>query len=90
MDRSRAIVVTFRHPFTIGDMATLLPPGDYVIEIDEEQIPGLSFVAYRRVRTTIALPLTTGPMAGRQVTDIAAGDLEAALASDGQAAHGGQ
>ena len=86
MDRSRAIVVTFRRPFTIGDMATALPPGDYIVDIDEEQIPGLSFVAYRRTRTTITLPLATGSMTGRQLTDIAAGDLEAALARDGQSA----
>jgi hypothetical protein len=35
----------------------LQPAGTYMIDIDEELIEGLSFLAYRRVATTIYLPL---------------------------------
>jgi hypothetical protein len=32
------------------------PAGTYTIEAEDEQIEGLSFIAYRRIRTTLLLP----------------------------------
>jgi hypothetical protein len=47
--------VTFSRPFQLPDMERAYPPGTYRIEIDEETLHGLSFLAYRRVATRIHL-----------------------------------
>jgi len=49
-------LVTFRHPFTLGDIVETQPPGTYQVETVELAIDGVSFVAFRRVSTTITLP----------------------------------
>ena len=36
------------------------PPGTYMVEADEALIEGLSFLAFRRVGTTVYLPLPHG------------------------------
>ena len=52
--------ITFDRPFSVAALDGLQAPGTYVVEIDEELIEGLSFLAYRRVATTIYLPLQHG------------------------------
>jgi len=54
--RSRRETVTFKHPFRIKGIDRLLPPGAYEVITDEEMIEGLSFEAFRRVATMIAVP----------------------------------
>ena len=49
--------VTFDHPFSLAAVGEVQPAGTYIVEIDEELIDGLSFLAYRRVATTVYLPL---------------------------------
>ena len=49
--------VTFDRPFSLGAVDGLQPAGTYAVDVDEELIEGLSFLAYRRVATTIYLPL---------------------------------
>ncbi len=49
--------VTFDHPFSLDPVDGMQPAGTYTVEIDEDLIEGLSFLAYRRVATTIYLPL---------------------------------
>src|SRR5215207_1394253 len=49
--------VTFERPFSLYTLDGMQPAGTYIVEIDEELIEGLSFLAYRRVATTIYLPL---------------------------------
>jgi hypothetical protein len=51
--------VTFDRPFSLYTLDGMQPAGTYTVEIDEELI-GLSFLAYRRVATTIYLPLRYG------------------------------
>jgi hypothetical protein len=58
------------------------PPGTYVVETDEEEIPGLSFRAFRRISTTIALWSPYGGAAVRQTVTIDPADLEAAQIKD--------
>ena len=60
MIRSTTSEVTFRHPFDLEAVGSRLPAGTYQIDIDEEQIDGISFLAYRRVATFIRVP-TGGP-----------------------------
>lgn len=52
--------ITFDHPFSLMAVDKLQPAGTYAVDIDEELIEGLSFLAYRRVATTIYLPLQPG------------------------------
>ena len=52
--------ITFDHPFSLTAVDKLQPAGTYAVDIDEELIEGLSFLAYRRVATTIYLPLIQG------------------------------
>jgi hypothetical protein len=74
--------VTFRHPFFLKGADGMQPPGTYTVETDEEQIPGLSFLAYRRIATTIVLSVRYENMLARQVATIDPADLETALARD--------
>ena len=52
--------MTFNRPFSLMAVETMQPPGTYTIDIDEELIEGLPFLAYRQVATTIYLPLHQG------------------------------
>jgi hypothetical protein len=49
-------LMTFEEPFLLRAIDAVLPPGTYKIDIDEESIDGLSFLAYRRAATWIHLP----------------------------------
>ncbi len=54
--RSTRDMITFEHPFTLAGFDAPQPPGTYMVITDEEEIPGLSFLAWRRVSTQIYLP----------------------------------
>ena len=54
------------------------PAGTYTVEIDEELIDGLSFLAYRRVATTLYLPLLHGGKGSMQAITIDPRELVAA------------
>jgi hypothetical protein len=58
--RTTRETVTFDHPFSLEAVDGVQPAGTYTVEIDEDLIEGLSFLAYRRVATTIYLPLRYG------------------------------
>lgn len=45
--------VTFTQPFHLDGIDGLQPPGDYLVDTDEETIDELSFVAWRRMATMI-------------------------------------
>jgi hypothetical protein len=83
--RTTRTLVTFARPFWLDDAAELQPAGTYAVQTDEEQIEGLSFLAYRRVATTISLPLKAAPKGSFQIATVDPADLEAALKRDGQA-----
>jgi hypothetical protein len=74
--------VTFRHPFEIAGVEDEQPAGRYVVETTEEPIDGLSFLAYRRVSTTITLASRRFGPTSRQVVTINPADLVAAQARD--------
>jgi hypothetical protein len=56
-----------------------LPPGTYLVETDEEQIPGLTFLAYRRLQTVIVVPATVGSASAWQSVVIEPDALELAV-----------
>jgi hypothetical protein len=53
MTRSIETTVTFRRPFTLTALDGVQPAGTYRLVEEEEEIAGLSFVAFRRVATLL-------------------------------------
>ncbi|MCD2172785.1 hypothetical protein [Rhizobium sp. C4] len=76
--RTKTRTVHFDAPFTLKGLEGQQQPGDYQIQDDEEQITGLSWLAYRRVATLIEV------VAGKKTSlfDIDPSDLETALEND--------
>jgi hypothetical protein len=68
-------MVTFRRPFTLAAIDGAQPAGTSRLSW-EEQIPGLSFVAFRPVATLLHLPAEPLPHSASR------DDLAAALAAD--------
>lgn len=92
-ERTRTQVITFMHPFQLTDVEGLLPAGSYLVDTTEETIDAVSFVAYRRLSTTIALPAINpaaphDKAAFRQIVTIDPEDLASALFNDDQTSHG--
>src|SRR5665213_1644925 len=76
--RTTRRTVTFTKPFALVGIDGLQPPGVHEINTDEESIDGLSFLAWRRVATTISLHW----LGTTQIYRIDPVDLEAALLHD--------
>ena len=80
--RSTDAAVVFRHPFMLTAFDKPQPAGTYRLVTDEEEILGLSFLAYRRVATMLHLP-AVGISSGRhQVVPVDPEELAAALEAD--------
>ena len=80
--RTTETTVTFRRPFKLSALEGEQPAGTYRVVTEEEQIPGLSFVAYRRTATLLHLPADPAPDATRQVVSVSPDELAEALAAD--------
>jgi len=81
-ERTTRKSVTFLHPFSLSGIDEKLEAGTYDVETCEELIEGLSFVAYRRVSTTIVIAVKGYGRAARQVVAIDPLDLEVAQQID--------
>lgn len=68
--RTSREIVTFTRPFFLSGIGEVQPAGSYRVETEEEEIPGLSFSAYRRVATLMILPARPGSGIGEQVATI--------------------
>jgi hypothetical protein len=82
--RTTRELVTFDQPFTLAGADGVQPPGTYAVDVDEDLIEGLSFLAYQRVATTIYLPLGSGgsvQSVGVDPRELAAGRREAGAAA---------
>lgn len=89
-ERATDTLVTFRHPFALRDVDGTQPAGTYRVETVELAIDGLSFVAYRRISTTIMLPAIGSSSAQRQFVEIDPADLAAAQQRDASNGAGDQ
>ena len=87
MERTRHEQVIFLHPASLAGVDRQIEPGTYTVETTEEAIDGLSFLAYRRVATTIVLPSREQGDACRQVVTIDPRALEAAKQKDAELAN---
>jgi len=81
-ERKTRTTLTFMHPFTLTAVDEPINAGAYVVETLEETVEGVSFVAYRRVSTTMTICSKVYGASWRQVIEIDAADLELAIARD--------
>ena len=82
IERTTRKTVSFLHPFQLAAVEGEQPAGSYTIETIEEPLGGLSFLAHRRVSTTIVLVSRQFGAEARQVVTIDPLDLEAAQERD--------
>lgn len=78
--RSSTSRLSFPRPFVLSGYVDELPAGTYDVIVEEERLEGLSFVAYRRTATYLAISgqgLRTGRVEMRKITET---DLATALA----------
>jgi hypothetical protein len=80
--RTTVITVTFQRAFTLSALEGTHPAGTYRVITEEEQIPGLSFTAFRRTETLLYLPADPVPGGTRQVVNVSPDELADALAAD--------
>lgn len=74
--------IRFSSAFRLSGFDAPLPAGEYEIEQDEEEIEGVSAIAYRRVATFIHTPAISVRSLTRQMVPIDPAELDAALAKD--------
>lgn len=83
-ERTTLTTVTFLRPFSLTDVDGVQPAGTYTVETIDKTLDNLSFIAYRRVSTSIMLPAVGAVARQRQVIVIDPLELEAALKRDAQ------
>jgi len=84
--RSRETTATSSRAFALSEVDRPLPAGTYRIVVDEEDIPGLSFLAFRRTATMLHLPALSAPGGVSEVFLVNADELAEALERDRAAA----
>jgi len=75
-------IASFTRAFLLEGHAQELPPGNYVVETDEELIEGRTISAYRRVSTTLYVERLPGRPGQQEVWSVDPVILEAALMRD--------
>jgi hypothetical protein len=81
--RTTETTVTFRRPFMLSALDCPQPAGTYRLVTEEEQIEGLSFVAFQRVATLLHTPAISARSGGtHQVFVVDLVELETALKAD--------
>jgi hypothetical protein len=83
--RTTETTVTFSHPFTLSSLEKPQPAGTYRLVTDEEEILGLSFLAFQRTATMLHIPAISTAGSLSQVFHVNSAELAAALESDQQA-----
>jgi hypothetical protein len=78
--------ITFTRPFSISGIDEVQPPGNYLVETEEELLPDLSFRAFRRRATLIWLRSQPGEPIREQAVEIDPLELQAAQERDSSAA----
>src|SRR2546425_248168 len=87
-ERTTRTTITFLRSFSLPDVDGVQPAGTYSIETIDTTLDDLSFIAYRRVSTSIMLPAIGMPAPQRQVIFVDPLELEAALRRDAQVEQG--
>lgn len=84
--RSSRSTVTFANRFVLSGYPGDLPAGNYEILVEEEQLLGISFDAYRRTATYLVVQGKAGQAGRTEMRATTESDLNAALRRDQKAA----
>ncbi len=87
-ERTTETTITFTRPFTLSCFDKCQPAGTYRLVIDEEEILGISFVAYQRKATMLHIPAVTALNRTSEVFQIDSAELAIALEADARASLG--
>ncbi|CCG09849.1 Putative uncharacterized protein [Pararhodospirillum photometricum DSM 122] len=74
--------MTFNNPFRLPPFDENLPAGSYVLIVDDEDISGTTFIAYRRVATLLQVPAVALGLTQQEIYSIDHNDLTQALQTD--------
>jgi hypothetical protein len=80
--RSTESTVRFSQPFQLSQLDRAQPAGSYRLVTEEEQLEGLSFAVFHRVRTLLFLPAVGAHGHGHEVVDVDPDELAAAIVVD--------
>ncbi len=80
--RCKDTTLTFSKAFALSEVDRPLPAGTYRVVVDEEDIPGLSFLAFRRVATMLQVPALSAPGRPIEMFLVNPDELAAALEAD--------
>ena len=83
--RTTETTVTFTRSFKLSPFDGQQPAGNYRLVIDEEEIVGLSFLAYQRTATMLHTPAISALKGPHQVFLIDPVELATALEADAHA-----
>jgi hypothetical protein len=82
--RTTETMITFRHPFVLSVLNKTQPAGIYRLVTEEEEIPGLSFVAFRRTAMLLHLPALPTTSDTHQVVSVDPVEWAAIVEADGR------
>ncbi len=82
--RSTETTITLRHPFRLAALEAAQPAGTYRLVTEEEEIDGLSFVAFRRTATLLHLPALSAAGVTHQVVTVDPLEWAAIVEADGR------
>jgi len=80
--RTTETTLTFRHLFALSAVDRPLSAGTYRLVVDEEDMPGLSFLAFKRTVTMLHVPALSSPGGPNQMFVVDADQLAAAFETD--------
>jgi hypothetical protein len=84
--RSTETTLTFSKAFALSEVDRPLPAGTYRVVVDEENISGLSFFAFRRAATMLHVPALSAPGGRHEMFLVNADELAAVFEADHVAA----
>jgi hypothetical protein len=84
-ERTIETEITFAHSFVLNSLMVPLEAGTYRLIVDEEEIEGLSFSAFRRTNTQLEIPAIGTDSGSRQRLHVSSQEIETALAKDSRA-----
>ncbi len=80
--RTSDTTLTFSKAFALHGVDGPLPAGTYRVVVEEEDIPGLSFLAFRRTATMLHIPALSAPGQRNEVFLVNPDELAAAVTAD--------
>lgn len=82
--RTTETTATFKRFFTLPSIDGAQPEGTYRLVVDDEEILGLSFLAFRRMATMLLTPAISISGGPDQVFPVTSAEIATALEADSQ------